>query len=144
MQRRSIAVLAGALALFAGAAVEGAELIVRIDGIASAEGTVSCGVFVGEEGFPDDEQRALNRRMPADPARAVCRFEAVPAGTIAVAVSHDRNGNGRLDKNFLGMPREPWGVSNGARPALRAPRFGEAAIEMPADGTLEVTVVVRQ
>lgn len=122
----------------------GAELLVRVEGVPAAEGTVSCGLFASDAGFPDDDRQARVERHPADPAGVACRFADVPAGRVAVAVSHDRNGNGRLDKNFVGMPREPWGVSNGVRPTLRAPRFAEAAFEVPAEGMVEVRVVVAQ
>ena len=123
---------------------DAAELQVRVDGITTADGTVSCGLFIGEAGFPDDDREARTQRLPADPAGVTCRFEDVPAGRAAVAVSHDANGNGRLDKNFLGIPREAWGVSRGARPALRAPRFAEAAFEVPAEGVLELRVAVAE
>jgi len=32
----------------------------------------------------------------------------------------DKNGNGKLDTNAIGSPKEPWGVSNNAK----ARRFG--------------------
>lgn len=40
----------------------------------------------------------------------------VPACEIAVLVYADINGNGRLDKNFIGIPKEPVGLSNNYSP----------------------------
>jgi uncharacterized protein (DUF2141 family) len=126
------------------ATTHAATVHVQVDGLPAAVGSVSCGLFLADAGFPDDERQARTQRQPADPSGTRCRFDDVPAGRVAVAVSHDRNGNGRLDKNFLGIPREPWGVSNGVRPALRAPRFAEAAFEVPADGVLELRIAVAE
>lgn len=39
-------------------------------------------------------------------------FRDVPPGRYAVALVHDENGNGELDKNLLGMPKEGVGASN--------------------------------
>jgi hypothetical protein len=38
---------------------------------------------------------------------------------------HDENGNGRLDKNFLGVPTEPYGFSNDVQPWVAAAEFRE-------------------
>lgn len=62
----------------------------------------------------------------------------VPAGDVAVAVHHDANANGRLDANFLGMPREGWAVSNDVRPRFRPPRFGESRVAVSRDTTVTV------
>lgn len=58
---------------------------------------------------------------------AVTAPASTRAGTYAIALTHDLNGNRRTDTDFLGRPTEDWGVSRGARPLLRAPRFDEAA-----------------
>jgi uncharacterized protein (DUF2141 family) len=144
MQRnpRTIHLAAMLLALAGGATA--AELVVHVDGLPDDAGTISCGLFVDAAGFPDDDAQALTQRHPARRGATICRYEGVPAGRAAVAVSHDRNGNGRLDKNFLGIPREPWGVSNGVRPSLRPPRHAEAAFDVPADGVLEIRVTVAE
>lgn len=138
----SIAALA-MLGLVAGTA-HATEIVVHVDGLPDDEGSVSCGLFVGEAGFPDDDGSARTQRHPARRGATVCRFEDVPAGRAAVAVSHDRNGNGRLDKNFLGIPREPWGVSNDVRPSLRPPRYAEAVFDVPVEGVLEIRVAVAE
>ena len=61
-------------------------------------------------------------------------------GTYAVAASHDANGNGRTDTNWVGIPTEAWGVSNNVRPRLRAPRFEEAAFELPETKSLRLQI----
>lgn len=39
-------------------------------------------------------------------------FSEIPHGTYAISAFYDENGNGKLDCNFLGIPKERAGVSN--------------------------------
>jgi len=51
------------------------------------------------------------------------------AGKYAVSCFHDLNNNGKLDTNLFGIPTEPYGFSNNARPRFRAPSWKEAKFE---------------
>ena len=54
-------------------------------------------------------------RMASPGNSAICQFNDIPPGTYAIAVFHDENANGKLDKNFLGIPCEGYGASNNVR-----------------------------
>lgn len=125
--------LLAALTLGACSGSEAAGVIVRISGLAEPLGQVGCSLFATADGFPMDNSGARNLWPRAETQGVTCRFANVPEGRYAVSVGHDRNGNRRVDTNFVGLPTEPWGVSNNARTALRAPRFEEAAIKVAAD-----------
>lgn len=72
-------------------------------------------------------------------AQARCDFENIPTGTYAIAVIHDENMNGKLDANWLGIPKEGYGFSNTAKGVASAPLFSAASF--PYDGqNLELTV----
>lgn len=45
--------------------------------------------------------------------KSVLTFADIPFGEYAAIVYHDENLNGVLDHNFLGLPKEPMGFSNG-------------------------------
>jgi uncharacterized protein (DUF2141 family) len=141
LARSSIAIAVIVIACTSPTRAFAADLVVRVSGIAAAAGEVGCALFTAPEGFPGDDAVARRVRLPADPAGVTCRFPDVPAGRYAVAVSHDANGNRKLDTNLVGMPTEAWGVSNNARPTLRAPRFDEARFEL-VDGR-ETVIDVR-
>ena len=49
----------------------------------------------------------------------------IEPGKYALLVYFDENGNGRIDKNFIGIPKEPLGFSNRYRP--KAPPVYERA-----------------
>lgn len=59
------------------------------------------------------------RALPQD-GRASFAFSDLPSGEYAVVVFHDENDNGKIDHNFLGLPSEPLGFSNGFVPGLIA------------------------
>jgi uncharacterized protein (DUF2141 family) len=141
--RSPIVIAAIVVACASAVPARAADLVVRVTGIAAAAGEVGCALFTAPEGFPSDDAVARRVRLPADPAGVTCRFPDVPAGRYAVAVSHDANGNRKLDTNLIGLPTEAWGVSNNARPTMRAPRFDEARFDV-ADGretVIDVKVV---
>jgi len=61
-------------------------------------------------------------------------------GWYAIALYHDKNDNRKLDKNWLGIPRERIGISNNPRFHFRVPRYKEAAFEVPEEG---VDLIIR-
>lgn len=108
-------------------------------------GAVGCALFSKQAGFPMDRGGADVETMAVPSGGAfLCRFQ-VPdtAATYAVSAFLDENGNGRLDRNAFGLPKEPWGVSNNARPALRAPRFSEARFSVGAGQKKTVQLSVK-
>lgn len=56
----------------------------------------------------------------------------VPPGQYAAQAFHDENGNGTLDRNFFGLPKEAMGFSNNAPMHLGPPRFNAAAFTVGA------------
>jgi len=126
-----------------GAAGDEVTLVVRVDGFADDQGAAGIAVWNGAAGFPEGIEHALaTTYVPIVGGAAQARFGPLPDGTYAVTVYHDRDGDQRFDKNWLGMPREAWGVSNNVRPRLRAPRFDEASLEFQA-GERDVTIHVK-
>lgn len=140
--RRLPVAISAALALLASAPTQAATLTVTVEGAAPGVGEVGCALFAAAAGFPLQSARAQMQWHPAT-AAVRCRYEDLAAGRYAVAASQDVNGNHRTDTNLFGIPTERWGVSNGVRPTLRAPRFDEAAFDLAADANAERTVRVQ-
>jgi uncharacterized protein (DUF2141 family) len=57
-------------------------------------------------------------------------YESVPYGSYAVTVHHDINNNGKMDRNILGMPTEPFGLSNNPRLMFSLPSFDDCKFEL--------------
>jgi uncharacterized protein (DUF2141 family) len=114
------------------------RVTVRLLDVRAAKGGVLHVGLHGEPGlsFPGPSPTTNLDASPRD-NETILTFE-VPRGSYAVAAFHDENSNGKLDANFLGVPREGYGVSNDVRPRFRAPRFSEARVLVSRDTTLVV------
>ena len=68
--------------------------------------------------------------------------QGLPAGQYAVVVLHDRNNSGKMDKNFMGMPTEPVGLSNYKSIGLtNLPDYRKAAFNLNRSGSLKVKLI---
>ena len=66
----------------------------------------------------------------------------LPPGTYAVSVYEDLNGNHKLDRNIVGIPREPVGASNNPPARMGPPRFNECSFRVGAVAqTITITLV---
>ena len=109
---------------------------VDVDGLRSDRGQVLCALFSSPAGFPKKADRAVAHAKSGISGRhATCEFEGVPSGIYAVAVFHDENSNGKLDTNFMGIPREGVGASNNAKGRFGPPKFSAAAFQHSAERT---------
>jgi uncharacterized protein (DUF2141 family) len=122
--------------------ISAAEIVVNVSGIGAAAGEIGCALFRSADGFPMDSSKARQQWLPANTKGVTCRFDEVTDGSYALSVSFDLNGNKKVDTNFLGIPTEPWGVSNNVRPSLRAPTFEEAAFKVIDGKTVSIDVKV--
>jgi uncharacterized protein (DUF2141 family) len=116
---------------------------VRVLDLRSRDGGLILMLFNSKEGFPGKEKLAARTAtIPASAEAPVYVFEKVPFGTYAVSVRHDENGNGKLDTNFIGMPKEGVGTSNNPRSRFGPPSFRDAVFELDRE-ELELPVHLR-
>lgn len=66
---------------------------------------------------------------PAKIGTTIVTVRDVPPGRYGAQGFHDINGNGKIDRNFLGIPKEPVGFSNDAPIHMAPPHFADAAFE---------------
>ena len=115
------------------------RVIVGVEGLRNTSGQLRVALF-GKDGFPKDESKILfGAQKPVSGTNQVVTLEDVPPGGYAILVHHDENGNSRMDYDFLGRPREGYGVSNNVRHLFRAPSYGEAEVSI-APGASEFRV----
>jgi uncharacterized protein (DUF2141 family) len=113
---------------------------VEIAGLRNDKGKVMCALFSSASDFPKHADKAVMRITAAIADRhAVCEFAGVTPGTYAVSTVHDENSNGRLDTNFMGIPREGVGASNNAKGHFGPPKFDAASFRYPG-GRLDLKI----
>ncbi len=128
-------VLSALAALLTTSASQAADLDVRLE-YAPDDGTLVFQVYDAADAFGDLRDPVREIELSANGSGTYV-VEDIPEGEIAVLVYYDENGNGRLDKNFIGVPKELIAISNDYQPK-GPPSFARASIEVPADRTLEV------
>jgi uncharacterized protein (DUF2141 family) len=120
-------------------------LTVRVTGARNAKGKIGVTLFQNAQGFPDDTSKAIRQQsVDIDPntMSAQVTFKDLPQGTFAVSVLHDENGNGKMDKNFVGMPKEGYGASNNPKKKKRAPTFDEAKFSLnSSEQSIEIILI---
>lgn len=114
------------LLVFAPPSAHAAELDVRILNIESTQGQLMVAVLASRAAFAGDEAPLMSLILPPKTEGVRFSTDALPAGEYAIRVMHDRNGNGTLDSNLIGMPTEPWGMSNDAAGNFGPPKWEDA------------------
>ena len=127
--------------LLIGSATQANVLRVDVTVIRNDHGAIYCQLFSGAKGFPRKVSKttAVVRAQLRD-GSATCVFPNVSPGSYAVAVYHDENGNGRLDRGFMGIPKEGVGVSNDAQRSWGVPNYDQAKFVVEAE---EERIVIR-
>jgi uncharacterized protein (DUF2141 family) len=108
-----------------------ATVEVHVTGVAAGKGSVKVAVC--------DQARFLKQCLysgsaPAHEGDNTIAVRDVPAGNWAVLAFQDANGNGELDRNFIGIPSEDYGFSRDARGKFGPPSFEDAVITVREDG----------
>ena len=121
------------------------KLTVRVTGARNAKGKIRVALFRDGKGFPNDASRAVHTQAAdIDPQtlRAQVVFADLPAGVYAVSVFHDENMNEKLDKNFVGVPKEGYGASNNPKKKMGPPNFDETRFQLGvADQSVEIKLM---
>ncbi len=109
-----------------------ASLIIEVVGFTDATGNATLGLLASEDDFKSvnlrkDRKNVLKYfrylqdtqivRVGKD---MVAKFKVnkLNPGDYVALTFHDKNRNGKLDSNFLGVPVEPFGFSNDVRPQI--------------------------
>ena len=70
---------------------------------------------------------------------AIWQFD-IPDGTYAIGIFIDTNDNNKMDKNFLGIPKEQYGFSNNAKARFDPPSFEDASFILKDNLFLSITL----
>lgn len=146
MSHRSRPLRALAIALLApaliGASTAEGEVTVTVTKLRSAKGQILACLTTDARAFPQCERDSRARSLIV-PAREgmVLNFGRVPDGRYAIALIHDENGNGKLDKHLI-IPREGFGFSRNAPVAFGPPSFKSASFAIEGKDHQE-TIAVR-
>lgn len=108
-------------------------LRIHVDGLRNSTGVVGAAIFRSPDGWPEDMKKALNHwPTPIAPNAhdATAVMKNLPPGNYGVVAIHDENRNRKLDRNFLGIPKEGFGFANNPHVGLSAPSYQAALVHV--------------
>ena len=106
-------------------------LELEIGGFRNNHGQALIYLYPNATGFPETEApevRKFAREIVAQ--RVDLRIDNLPYHAYALAVLHDENRNGQMDKNLLGFPLEGFGFSRNPTHLFGPPSFSETRFLM--------------
>ena len=96
------------------------NLTLEVRGIEKVEGHLYVAIYNSEETFMKKPLTAFRIDVKDKVLSIPC--QGLPAGTYAISLFQDENGNAKLDTAAFGIPTEKFGFSN-VRPLMRSIRM---------------------
>ncbi len=104
---------------------------ITVEHVRQATGTITVDVHDDDPAkFLKSGGKLARIRVPAVQGETQFCITVPKAGIYALAVYHDRNGNTKLDKTWIGLPSEPFGLSNNPPRRLAMPKHKDSAFEV--------------
>ncbi len=113
-------------------------LSVKINNIASTHGKVNVAVYNSDDTFLSFDKVLKAHSVSAHKGSVELTIADLPAGEYALAVFHDENDNGKLDTNWLGIPKEKVAFSNAKMKTFGPPKYKECAFTVNSDYEIHI------
>ncbi|WP_310383889.1 DUF2141 domain-containing protein [Roseateles sp.] len=136
---KTILICAALLSAALAAPAQAIDMEVEVSGLTQSEGRVMVGVFsdAGTWLKKGSGGASVEANQQKD-GRVLIKLQDLPEGSVGLSVFHDVNGNGKLDSNAMGSPKEPYGFSNNAAGVFGPPKFEKAQFEVKAGARVSV------
>lgn len=112
------------------------DLTVSVSGIKNNTGSLTAELYNSKEKFLKTSFKTVSSVIKSNSASLT--FTGIPKGEYTFLIYHDENKNGKLDKNFIGMPKEPVACSNNAKGFMGPPKYDDAKFTVSVDTKLNI------
>ena len=118
------------------------DLTVIVKNIRNNKGQIGLSLFRSANGFPNHREKSVLSAFAAAKTESIeYTFKNIQGDTYAVAVFHDENSDGKINSNFIGIPKEGVGVSNNAKGSFGPPKFDDSKFSFnPPAQTITVSL----
>lgn len=123
-------------------AAENSSVTVVVSSLVSTTAAVRLYFYNTREGFLKSGKWVFSKSVKPQGKSEFTLPVDLPRGEWAVAITQDLNNNDKIDKNFLGIPTEPYAFSNNVRPTIAAPGFDECKFTVDEPGKV-VSIVLK-
>ncbi len=102
------------------------------------KGVIYLALYDSEENHMETSCKSLGTYVKDN--NATIKLKGIKKGTYSFSYYHDVNSNKKLDKNFIGIPKEPYGFSNNQAGRFGPPNFEESKIQLTENTKLQLEV----
>jgi len=122
-----------------------ANLRVVATNVKSDQGKIYIWVYDKKDDWLSDRYRTQKTITVAGNRTddAVTMELLLPAGEYALSVFQDVNDDGKLARNFIGIPKEPAGLSNNLRPRFGPPKYKDAKFNLTVGAMVEQKIALQ-
>ena len=111
---------------------------VHVYNVASNKGRVNVAVYNSHDTFLSFEEVLTTDSVHAEEGMVTLTIPNLPSGEYALAVFHDENDNGKLDTNWLGIPKEKVAFSKAKMKTFGPPKYKECAFRITSDYEINI------
>ena len=104
-------------------------LTIIVDKLRSPDAPIVMGLYGTGNKFPDPKDQLKEYHFIPKDGKLVAHISDIQYGEFALAIYQDVNSNGKIDKNGIGIPTEPYAFSNNYKPVIKAPSFKDCKFE---------------
>ena len=109
------------------------RLIIKINNVSKDKGIIWIGLYDSADTYLIKEKSILKKIDVSQKGYHEMVIDSLPYGTYAMALFHDVNANGEMDRNLLGIPSEPYAFSKKPKSKWRLPKFDEVKFNFSQD-----------
>ena len=127
------------IALFLSSNLMAYDIHLEISNMKNYKGQILIALFDRKDSFPQPDvtyKKAILKKI--DDSVMKYTFKNIPKGIYAITLVHDENSDGKMNTNFLGMPKEGYGVSNNPKNMFSPPSFKQGKFKLNKTITFKI------
>lgn len=116
------------------------KVILQIENVQTKKGGEVATAAFNSKHFLKTGKELWTTYKEVSSAKMVFVFENLSPGEYAFVAYQDIDRSKTMKTNFIGYPKEPWGISNNPRIVFGPPSFNESKIKVNANQTTTVNI----
>ena len=114
------------------------SVLVTVTNVYPVQGVLHIDVYDKDDKFMYKEYAVIRNKVDITNSSISYTIKDIPDGDYAICVWHDANKNGKMDKNFLGIPKEGYGFSKNPACLIGPPNFSNCTFNSKTSKELKI------
>jgi len=117
---------------------ETVNLTVEVSVTKYHKGSILIALYDHKENYMKKSYK--NAEVKVENGKAIIEFTNLEKREYAFSLFHDVNDNKKLDSNFLGIPKEPYGFSNNKKGSFGPPKFESTKFSLTENQHIKLNI----